>query len=302
MQSEAKAPAVLTSVRAGRRRQVIEQPYYDLIFGLQATLEVADLLTIFHSHLKRAVPHEGYRYRNPEQGIDLSVGRCCQYTCDYQLHLEQSHLGLLAFTREQPFSADDAATIEAYSCRLLFPIRNALHFRQAMELAQLDPLTGIRNRGGLSGCLQREWERARRHQRPLSVVMVDIDHFKAINDTYGHGTGDEVLQAVARTIEANIRSCDLLFRYGGEEFLVVLADTAEDGGLHLAERMRAALEKSICLPGDGLSLRVTASLGVATLAGEESKEALLKRADQALYLAKAAGRNRVVAAPALRGV
>jgi diguanylate cyclase (GGDEF)-like protein len=123
--------------------------------------------------------------------------------------------------------------------------------------------------------------------------MLDIDHFKTINDTYGHGVGDGVLQAVARTVTDSIRASDLLFRYGGEEFLVLLADTDEEGAAQLAERIRTALERCICLPGDGLTIRLTASLGVACLHREESKDALVQHADQALYRAKAGGRNRV---------
>lgn len=293
MRTDAEIPAMLSSVRAGRRRQVIDQPYYDLIFGLQTTLELKELLDIFHSHLDRAIPIDGYQYSLPEAGIQLTSGRRCLYACRYDLRLEEQDLGRLTVTRERMFSEMDLATIEAYFCRLLFPIRNALNYRHALASAYLDPLTGTRNRGALICSLQREWEMARRYSRPLSVIMIDIDHFKTINDTYGHATGDGVLQAVARNVADNIRASDLLFRYGGEEFLVLMADTDEEGAKQLAERIRSSLEHCICLPGDGLTIRLTASFGIAALRSEETKETLVQRADQALYRAKADGRNRV---------
>ncbi|NJD08786.1 MAG: GGDEF domain-containing protein [Methylococcaceae bacterium] len=296
MRSEAEMPAMLCSVRAGKRRSVIDQPYYDLIFGLQATLDLSELLEIFNSHLERAVPHEGYRYSNPELGIEISTGRRCLYACQYDLQMDEHNLGQLTVTRERVFSEDDLATIEAYFCRLLFPIRNALMYRQAVDSAYLDPLTGTRNRAALLGCLRREWEMAKRYSQPLSAIMLDVDHFKTINDTYGHSVGDSVLQTVAQIIAGSVRTSDLLFRYGGEEFLVLLAGTGEDAATQLADRIRTTLERRICLPGDGLTIRLTASLGVACLNHGELAETLVHRADQALYRAKAAGRNRVALA------
>jgi diguanylate cyclase (GGDEF)-like protein len=126
--------------------------------------------------------------------------------------------------------------------------------------------------------------------------LLDIDHFKKINDTYGHDKGDAVLRSVATCLQDSVRASDIVFRYGGEEFVVLLSNTAASGAFHLGERIRKALEKLACEADGGAPLRVTASLGVATLAPNESKEKLLKRADQAMYRAKHMGRNQVVLA------
>jgi diguanylate cyclase (GGDEF)-like protein len=195
------------------------------------------------------------------------------------------------------FSEYELATIEAYLCRLVYPLRNALLYQKALQSAFIDPLTKTRNRSALLGSLQREWEIARRHAQALSVIMLDVDHFKSVNDTYGHSAGDAVLEQVAKCICSSVRASDVVFRYGGEEFLILLANTENEGALQLAERVRSELQKCPCAIGSDTPLRVTASLGVATLNSNENKEVLLARADQAMYLAKRKGRNRVEVAP-----
>lgn len=161
------------------------------------------------------------------------------------------------------------------------------------QLASTDALTGMPNRRYLSQELAREIALAERHERTLSVTLFDLDWFKAINDTYGHAAGDEVLARVARTIAARTRQGDLFGRWGGEEFLVIAPDTAGPEAGLLAERLRAHLAGQHLAP-DGRPL--TASFGVATYRPGDTPEELLARADQALYEAKAAGRNRVALA------
>lgn len=131
-----------------------------------------------------------------------------------------------------------------------------------------------------------------RHGSELSFIMADIDCFERVNDTYGHSIGDKVLQEVARTIARQCRESDLPARYGGEEFAVVVPNVAISGGVHLAERCRQEIE-NVNLPAKGEPVRPTASFGVADAVGVSSAELLVDREDQALYQAKAAGRNRV---------
>jgi diguanylate cyclase (GGDEF)-like protein len=163
------------------------------------------------------------------------------------------------------------------------------------ELAELDELTGAFNRRCIMRMLEDEVARARRSNTPCSMALIDLDWFKRINDAYGHPTGDEVLRTFAITLFANIRSIDKFGRYGGEEFLLVLPDTSNDGAARILDRLRsiiADLDWSAFSPG----LRVTISAGVATLAADENPEAVLARADAALYSAKARGRNRIATA------
>ncbi|MBF0332136.1 MAG: GGDEF domain-containing protein [Alphaproteobacteria bacterium] len=177
----------------------------------------------------------------------------------------------------------------------------ALGQRERMRrLASVDALTGIANRRHLLAIGDEEVERAKRYGRPFSVLMLDIDRFKAINDTYGHSTGDRVIQSLAVVAGAAIRECDVPGRLGGEEFAIVLPETSGDHAAALAERLRHAIaEASEVRSEDGESIRFTASIGVAALTPEDAGfSGLLGRADKALYAAKAGGRNRVVLAAA----
>jgi diguanylate cyclase (GGDEF)-like protein len=162
------------------------------------------------------------------------------------------------------------------------------------ELTVVDELTGLRNRRFLDRALRYEIARAKRYEHLVSVILIDVDHFKKVNDTYGHPEGDRVLRELARILENGLRQTDVAARYGGEEFCLVLPETVPEGAFKVAERVRAAVESH-----DWGQLKVTASLGVATTGPEiEDGDALLRAADHALYVAKRSGRNRVeIAAP-----
>ncbi len=173
--------------------------------------------------------------------------------------------------------------------------------RQLERLSFLDGLTGIANRRRFDESLAREWRRAQREQAPLSVILVDIDFFKAYNDRYGHEAGDEILKRVAAALDGAVnRPADVVARYGGEEFVAVLPGTDADGAVRLGERLRAAVaELAIAHAGSAAGEHVTISVGVATAvpARDAAPEALVAAADRALYQAKRDGRNRVRVAP-----
>lgn len=167
--------------------------------------------------------------------------------------------------------------------------------QELAQLAATDALTGLDNRRSLDQTLAREWGRAQRSHSDLSLLMLDVDHFKAFNDRYGHPLGDEALRIVARVISDNIRRPgDLAARYGGEEFAVVLPETDNEGARRIAEHIRLAVERQPPIR-DGTS-PITISIGLSTWAGtpKSSLEALCSMADKALYQAKSEGRNRVV--------
>ncbi len=158
------------------------------------------------------------------------------------------------------------------------------------ERAEKDYLTGIFNRRTFFELLEAEVERARRYERPLSLVMLDIDHFKKINDTHGHAVGDTVLKETTRIVQKSIRQTDVFARIGGEEFVILAPETTLQGTLELAGKVRGAMESASMLPQGG---KVTISFGVAELDATVTIDELLKRADEALYQAKGNGRNRV---------
>ena len=169
-------------------------------------------------------------------------------------------------------------------------------------------LTGWHNRRYLQVRLKEELARACRDGSSLVCLMLDIDHFKQVNDTWGHAAGDAVLQELAQRVEAQVRASDVAARYGGEEFVVLLPNTDDEAGARLAERIRAAVSATLIeLPG-GESVRITASIGIAGIAPDKDEtdlktigDSLIARADVALYSAKTAGRNKVVAGAGYAG-
>jgi diguanylate cyclase (GGDEF)-like protein/PAS domain S-box-containing protein len=162
-------------------------------------------------------------------------------------------------------------------------------------LATADPLTGAYNRRGGEALLAAEFTRRARDGRAFAVLMLDVDHFKAVNDRFGHAAGDAVLCALVRDGQKALRAVDMLVRWGGEEFLVVLPDTDAHAAMDAAERMRAVLAATEVAALDGATIRFTVSVGVAVPTTDSPSE-LLRRADLALYAAKTGGRNRVVVA------
>ena len=161
----------------------------------------------------------------------------------------------------------------------------------------MDPLTGLPNRRSLTTELEREHALARRGRPAFSVLLLDVDHFKAVNDERGHAAGDRVLEEIAARLRGRARTSDVVGRWGGEEFLVIAPDTDADGARILAEGLRTAISDTPTVLDSG-PVRITASVGVASWERETVDE-VLSRADQALYEAKAAGRDQVVAAPRL---
>lgn len=161
------------------------------------------------------------------------------------------------------------------------------------SMANTDSLTGLLNRQAFMHRAEKEFSRARRYARPLSAVMIDVDHFKSINDRYGHAAGDRVLQEVSAICQSSLRGSDTLGRIGGEEFVLLLPDTPQSNAIFVAERMREQLARTP-IDLDGIVLSTTASFGVASLCeADVNFNSMLERADEAMYHAKHDGRNKV---------
>ena len=206
-------------------------------------------------------------------------------------------------------SLRSSAEIEAEVRDRITELSLAMHLenqslaRQQEELlrrATTDPLTGVGNRAAFDARMSLELERCVRTRSPLGLLMIDVDHFKAFNDTYGHMAGDRVLQNVARVLDENIRKVDYVARYGGEEFAVIAPGTVPEGVVFLAERLRRSIE-STALSWEGTQLKITASIGVGLLTEvtqvKDAATTIIRAADEQLYVAKCAGRNRVAHKP-----
>lgn len=264
-----------------------------LIQALQMSLEPNDVLAIFFKHLQAIIPMGGIQFRFANNKDITKLGRDALHHCDYRVTTDEGYLGELIFNRSKRFIESELITLEILLGALVYPLRNALRYQAAMQLALIDPLTRLGNRAALDNALRRELQLAERHHYELSLLMIDVDHFKRINDQHGHARGDEVLREIARTIESVCRETDISFRYGGEEFVVILR-THDAGARIMAERLRREIS-SITLGQNGNTIKPTVSIGISTRepGHKEHINDLFERADKALYLAKSAGRNCV---------
>lgn len=257
---------------------------------LQTTLEIDKLIEVFSQQIQSLVPHNSAGFEYKPLQISVAHGKAERHSCSYQLVVAAQSLGQLVLTRRKKFTANETHLLEHLLCCLVYPLRNAIMYRHALTAALTDPLTGVNNRTAMNSALIRETELARRHGNALSLIAADIDHFKRVNDTYGHLAGDYVLKAVAEALTDCTRRTDILFRSGGEEFLILLSNTEQQGALLLAERIRNTIESCEHLYGDH-KIMVTISLGVACYGKGDNSESLFEKADSALYAAKNAGRN-----------
>ncbi len=189
-------------------------------------------------------------------------------------------------------SRDDRELVTLFAAQLGGPLRIVTLVEQAQRLAMIDPLTALLNRRAFTDSLSRSLAAFERHGEPVSVMLLDVDHFKRANDSYGHEAGDAVLVGVARLLRDAARRSDFVGRWGGEEFVVGLPRAEGTGALAPAERVRAAIAGHRFALGAGVELTVTASIGVATARRGEPAERVVARADRAMYAAKSRGRNR----------
>jgi len=266
--------------------------HYDISSALQTTLEFNELIKIFSDKIRELIPHNGFVYENDEFNLEISQGIVTKHSCTYALKVEDMPLGNLKIMRRQRFDDEEIKLLESLLCSLIYPLRNATLFNQALKMAYTDPLTKTNNRTAFDDSLKREIKLAHRNSTHLSVIFFDIDHFKAINDTYGHDCGDIALSSAANCIKEAVRGSDIVFRYGGEEFVILLNDTNIDGAKLMAERIRQSIENHTIAYGME-TIKLTASLGVSCLKGNDTPDTIIQRADAAMYQAKQNGRNQI---------
>ncbi|GEM_PF-6834301 len=267
--------------------------YEERVRGKSFSIENSLLKHVFHE--KKVCKIDGRKNRVPIVERGLFPERDYSSILCIPLFSRDEILGVILLYSRDPeaFSLYERRNLEIIGHQLALTIRNAQLYREMEMLAIKDGLTGLYNRRYLENYLENIYREIERHQYHLSIIMCDIDHFKKINDTYGHKTGDTVLREVATVIRDEVREIDFVARYGGEEFVIVMKFEKEREACRVAERIRKrmAREKIEYAPGEYLS--VTMSFGVASTSSGLQAEKLVEYADKALYVSKEKGRNRV---------
>jgi diguanylate cyclase (GGDEF)-like protein len=259
---------------------------------LQSTLELEKLIELFDDEMTAIVPHEHLCYANKDENIKYDIGKSARHSSSYRLVLFGKSLGELTIARNTKFVEVEIQKMESLISALIYPLRNALLYKQAVEKAYIDPLTGVNNRAAFDKTLEQEIEFSTRHNHTLSLMMLDLDKFKDINDNYGHIVGDAVLKSFADCVTKCLRGSDIIFRYGGEEFSVLLRNTKTEGAKLLAERMRKNVE-NMEFDYNNIKINVSVSIGLTELQEGDDPIKLIERADALLYKAKDSGRNQV---------
>jgi diguanylate cyclase (GGDEF)-like protein len=279
----------------GLQPVTLSELHRQLTLLLQTSLEAEQLLAAFFREIQRLVPLGAMTFNHPGSELSLQFGERGAHSASYNLNHAGEYMGELVFRRDQRFDDYELGQLESLFACLVFPLRNALLYRCALQNALRDPLTGTGNRIAMNQSLIREVDMAHRHGQPLCLLMLDLDHFKRINDDYGHGVGDDVLRAISAALKNQLRNVDMIFRFGGEEFMVLLSNTGIEAASLVGERLRSAVENLQYL-SRGQAIRLSMSLGCAALQPCEAAESLVHRADEALYAAKRDGRNRMMLA------
>lgn len=208
-------------------------------------------------------------------------------------------IATIALSAKGTEDPQDARVLDVIARELGGPLRMAMLVEEAQHAATTDPLTGLPNRRAFLSALDLEQSRSERHGYPMSLLLLDVDHFKAINDQHGHATGDRVLAALGQLLVHEVRKIDVVGRWGGDEFVVILAGADEGGARIAAERIRRAVERMELLDDERRPVFVTVSIGVSCLETKDTGEILISRADGAMYQTKATGRNKVTVAPSV---
>ncbi len=257
---------------------------------LHTTLEIERVCHLFFELCQQHLKITGFQYQNPAAEIELSLGQTDSAIANFQLSFQDHALGECTLFRSTCFSPSESERCQQLCSLLLVPLHNALIYQAAVFDALKDPLTGVLNRSALLPTIEREIEHSKRHQIPLSLLLIDLDNFKKMNDTFGHLMGDALLRHTSQLFMKICRQEDTIFRYGGEEFIILLKHTKKIGALQLANRMRETIANTPCLTR-GHALTVTTSIGITTLREKDSIEHFISRADEAMYQAKEQGKN-----------
>ncbi len=283
---------VVSSSVMNNQRVDIQMRYLEFSEKLFKVLDPKLLIENFFVEAQTFVSLSGIDYVNEQYDFAASFGEEGIYSLSYEISIADVNLGELRIYRRTAFLGKETRELEKLISSLAYPLRNASMYFTAMQSAYRDPLTNVNNRGAMDKVLPREIALARRFTTPMSLLVLDVDKFKLINDAHGHQVGDDVLQSFALVLRDCVRDTDLIFRYGGDEFVILLSSTGINGAMELAERVRSSIER--CHQYSNVQMMLSTSIGVTELRENDTSESLFLRADSALLEAKRRGRNCVV--------
>lgn len=259
-----------------------------LLEKLQTSLDPNVILQIFSDDLQALIKQQGIRFES-QNGLELVQGQTAAFEQIIPVYVGDLYLGRLSLYRETSFDHEELHLIELAAHWLRYPLHNALQHHNAQRAMLNDKLTGVHNRMAFDLMLASTIERSQRTQECLGMIVLDIDHFKQINDSLGHSEGDEVLKALANALKKSVRSADSVYRFGGDEFVLILTNTNKTELEHVARR----IQKNVNLFDLGHpDKRFTVSMGLQIWQKGSSAEAFFRQADAALYRSKQAGRNQ----------
>lgn len=264
----------------------------ELAMSLQMSLDIEEVISTFMEYIHSYFLFDGFSYACEASNTEIIYARQQGHSCLYNLKIEDAHLGTLKLFRGRKFTHSELEQLENLLTILIYPLRNAIQFEKASRLAHCDALTGAKNRSTFDESLSREINLAQRHGQGFTMLVIDIDHFKRINDNFGHSSGDEVLKSIAETLQDSIRATDMLFRYGGEEFVILLSNSDCHKSCYIADRILASV-RDINIKLRGEKLKLSVSIGLACLDVQDTAQTLFDRADAAMYEAKNEGRDQI---------
>ena len=280
-----------TLFTVGYDQAIPENEQYDSSYRTQ---DISQLLDTFINEVRKILPSDGIEYSEDTCGLYFMHGIPGKHRCDYTIRLGEQSLGKISFTRETEYREAELTMFENLIAGLVLPLQKALHYQRAIRFALRDELTGLRNSIAYYDAIGYEIERARRYKIPFSLLLVNLDNFSNINRRYGDDVGNAVLVEIAKRLENDARHSDIIYRKGGDEFLVFLPNAGKTAAVKAASRLKKTVLE-VPLSIDNAEIRLTTTIGVVCVSLNDTAYTLIDRADRILNRAKILGKDRVLA-------
>ncbi|ATG77011.1 GGDEF domain-containing protein [Pseudoalteromonas fuliginea] len=260
---------------------------HELVTELQTSLVIEDVLAMYAKFAKQLLNFSGIQFQSTLGTAQTSDSDTNNTPYIFDLTIAAEHLGQLIYFSKYPLSAVIEKKLRVLHTALIYPLRNAMMYSRVLKLATKDTLTGLNNRSQFNDILSQKLENCRRYQRPFSLMLLDLDNFKQVNDNFGHKVGDDTLKEFAKVLCSSIRGTDSVFRFGGDEFSILIEDPEFTTNKVVAERIMRLVRESSLMSQYG----VTTSIGFTLASSQDCDNEIFARADKGLYKAKASGRN-----------